>query len=247
MKVTWIGGPSFVLELGPFRIVGDPVFADRVDLDGHDVRRLSARPDVSVSGADAVLVTSLLADHFEPATVGACGGVALLPAGAAGGPGTRVLGWQESQRFEKAGAALVVTAVPGGAPDTPETKRGNGYFLRLEAGERPFTAYVTGDTRFSDDTRAIQRTYGHANLLVLHVGAERAPDGSFRSADAKDAMQIVYRMQPNAIAAVHHATFSHYTEALDPLVEKIGLTIYEKRLRVLREGDSFEKAIGPDL
>ncbi len=247
MKFTWIGGPTFVLELGPFRIVGDPVLADRFDLDGHDVRRLSARPDVSTPAADVVLVTSRRADHFEPATVEAYGGVALLPAGSTTGAGAHALGWQESKRFEKAGATLVVTAVPGGAPDTPGTERGNGYFLRLEAGERPFTAYVTGDTRFSDDTRAIQRTHGHSNLLVLYVGAERASDGSFRSADAKDAMQIVYRMQPNAIAAVHHATFSHYTEPLDPLVEKIGLTIYEKRLRILREGECFEKAIGPDL
>jgi hypothetical protein len=58
-------------------------------------------------------------------------------------------------------------------------------------------------------------------------------------------MQLVYRMQPNAIAAVHHDTFSHYTETIDPFIERIGLTIYEKRLRVLRGGESFEKTIAP--
>jgi L-ascorbate metabolism protein UlaG (beta-lactamase superfamily) len=78
----------------------------------------------------------------------------------------------------------------------------------------------------------------------LYVGAERT-GGRPVSADAKEAMQIVYRMQPNAIAAVHHSTFSHYTEPITPLVEKLSLTIYEKRLRRLREGESFEKVIAP--
>jgi hypothetical protein len=56
-------------------------------------------------------------------------------------------------------------------------------------------------------------------------------------------MQIVYRMQPNAIAAVHHTSFSHYTEPVSAFVEKIDLTIYENRLRRLREGESFEKNV----
>ena len=97
---------------------------------------------------------------------------------------------------------------------------------------------------FSDATREIQRTHGYSNLLVVHIGAERI-GGRLVSADAKEAMQIVYRMQPNAIAAVHHSTFSHYGEPIAPFLDKISLTIYEKRLRRLREGESFEKVIGP--
>jgi hypothetical protein len=50
-------------------------------------------------------------------------------------------------------------------------------------------------------------------------------------------------MQPNAIAVVHHSSFSHYTEPIAPFIEKINLTIYENRLRRLREGESFEKNI----
>jgi L-ascorbate metabolism protein UlaG (beta-lactamase superfamily) len=157
-------------------------------------------------------------------------------------PHVRVLAWGESVRLEKLGMTLTIVAVPAGATGAPE--RDNGYFLSLEGGAQPFTAYVTGDTRFSEATRELQRTRGYANLLVLYLGAERAPDGSPRSADAKDAMQIVYRMQPNAIAAVHHATFSHYQESIEPLLEKISLTIYDKRLRRLQEGESFEKSQG---
>jgi L-ascorbate metabolism protein UlaG (beta-lactamase superfamily) len=243
MKFTWIGGASFVLELGPFRIVGDPVLRDDLELEGTGrVARLSPVTGVATAGADVVLVTSLRADHADADAVAGCGAATILVprGGESFAPGARAVAPGDSVPIEKDGTALAIAAVPAGTGNQDV-----GYFLTLGAGERPFTAYVTGDTLFSEDTRAIQRTHGHANLLVVNVGAERAPDGSLRSADAKEAMQIVYRMQPNAVAAIHHSTFSHYTEPIDPLLEKIGLTIYEKRLRVLRAGESFQKTTGP--
>jgi len=82
--------------------------------------------------------------------------------------------------------------------------------------------------------------HGYANLLVLYLGAEGAP-AARTSLDGAEALQFVYRMQPNAITAVHHHTFSHYTEPLDAFVEPLGRTIYDRRLRILREGESFEK------
>ncbi|HXV13538.1 MAG TPA: MBL fold metallo-hydrolase [Candidatus Krumholzibacteria bacterium] len=245
MKFTWLGGPSFVLELGPFRLVGDPVLADRVEVPGLGVvTRVKPAPSPDALGvvADVSLVTSLRPDHFDPVALEKrTAGTVLAPA-AAKLPTARVLSWGESIVLEKAGTTLSITAVPAGvAAAPPPAERDNGYFLRLEGGAQPVTAYVTGDTRFSEATRELQLAYGYSNLLVLYIGAERAPDGSMRSLDSKDAMQIVYRMQPNAIAAVHHSTFSHYQESIDPLIEKIELTIYDKRLRRLREGESFEK------
>ncbi len=245
MKFTWLGGPSFVLELGPFRLVGDPVLAGGFQLPGlGSVSRATARLPVDALSAvaDVTLVTSLRADHFDTAALERhSAGTVIVPA-ATKLARARVLAWGGSLRLEKSGMVLTIVAVPAGA-STATNDRDNGYFLRLEGGPQPTTVYVTGDTRFSEATRELQRTHGYSNLLVLYVGDERAPDGSPRSADSKEAMQIVYRMQPNAIAAVHHTTFSHYREGIEPLLEKIGLTIYEKRLRRLQEGESFEKPI----
>lgn len=247
MKFTWLGGPSFVLELGPFRLAGDPVLAERFELAGFGTVTRSTplpAPDALAGVADVTLVTSHSADHFDAVALERRSMGTILTPLATKLPHSRALAWGESVRLEKLGMTLSIVAVPAGSPGSPASERDNGYFLSLEGGEQPFTAYVTGDTRFSEATRELQRTHGYANLLILYLGAERAPDGSPRSADAKDAMQIVYRMQPNAIAAVHHATFSHYQETIDPLLEKIALTIYDKRLRRLNEGESFEKAQG---
>jgi len=238
MKFTWIGGPSFVLELGPFRLVGDPVLRDAFHLSEARVTRLVPAAPFDAGAVDAVLVTSSRADHYDPEAIAQLAAGTILVPGSVELPGATAIAVGGSVRFEKDGAVLSVVALRAAGED-------NGYFLTLESAKRLFTVYVTGDVLFSEDTRAIQRAHGYANLLVIYAGAERTPDGKLRSADAKEAMQIIYRMQPNAVAVVHHHTFSHYTEALDPLLEKAGLTLYEKRLRVLREGESFEKVIGP--
>ncbi len=245
MKFTWLGGPTFVLELGPFRLVGDPVLVERFELTGFgSVTRATPAPLADALGApaDVTLVTSMRPDHFDVALLERRSAGSVFTPAATKFPQARALAWGESTRLEKAGATLAITAVAAGPEGAPMGERDNGYFLRLEGGAQPVTAYITGDTIFSEATRELQRTHGYANLLVLNVGAERAPNGSPRSADSKEAMQIVYRMQPNAIAAIHHTTFSHYTEPIEPLLEKISLTIYEKRLRRLHEGESFEKA-----
>lgn len=245
MKFTWIAGPSFVLEVGPFRIFGDPVLANEFKLpDIGEVTRIAAPPSPALfsGGADLVLVTSLRADHFDPSALSRLEpGTVLAPLKTLG---ARALAWTESHQLAKEGMTLTITAVEASATGIEATEHDNGYFLRFEGGTQPFTAYVTGDTLFSEATRTLQREHGYSNLLVLYLGAERTGKGSARSAGAKDGMQIVYRMQPNAIAAVHHGTFSHYTEAIEPFLENIDLTIYEKRLRRLAEGESFEKASG---
>jgi len=233
MKFTWIGGPSFRLELGPFVIVGDPVLADSFMLDGVQVNRHGVFQPVHITGADLVLVTSPRADHFDAAGVAHCQATNCF--GAEGVPGAVTPPHGGMQSLTKDGVELTITPVPG-------VDGATGFFLRLMQSERPFSAYITGDTLFTEHTRELQHTHGYSNLLVINVGAERS-GAALRSADAKEAMQIVYRMQPNAIAAIHHSTFSHYTEPIEPFIEKINLTIYENRLRNLREGESFEKNI----
>ena len=127
---------------------------------------------------------------------------------------------------------LTILPVPGVDGST-------GFFLRLMQASIPFSAYITGDTLFTEHTRELQHTHGYSNLLVMYVGAERHAT-ALRSADAKEAMQIVYRMQP--IAAVHHSTFSHSPSPSRRSSRRWSHHL-QNRLRNLREGGSFEKNI----
>jgi len=244
MRFTWIGGPTFLLELGAFRIIADPVFADRFTLpSGQDVSRAAAVPDVEIPAIDLLVLSCARGDHFDPGSIDRIPGIdtVLVPGADESALGTvparvqRALGPSEEIKLEKGGEVLNVTA-------TPASAGGNGYFFEHVTGDKRFTAYWTADTRWSNDVRDLQRQHGYANLLVQHLGAESDANGSPISPDGKDAMQFVYRMQPNAVVAVHHNTFSHYSETIEPFRDLISRTIYEKRLRVLAEGESFEKA-----
>jgi L-ascorbate metabolism protein UlaG (beta-lactamase superfamily) len=233
MKFTWIGGPSFRLELGPYIIIGDPVHAEEFELDGMRVRRTHVLQPVETNDADLVLVTSARADHCDVDAIARCHTDQIY--GPEGVPAAIQIAPGDSVTVTKNDVPLMISPVLAMDGAT-------GFFLNLMSKERPFSAYVTGDVLYSDQVRHLQQERGHSNLLVMYLGAEHK-NGALRSADAKEAMQIVYRMQPNAIAAVHHTSFSHYTEPVSAFVEKINLTIYENRLRRLREGESFEKNI----
>lgn len=238
---TWIGGPSHLLRLGPFRVLSDPVFARELEMPRGVVERVAEVPDVDLSLVDAVCLSCLRADHFDPSLPERIPGAPIVtprgsatPRGDAGLAGVRELAWYEEARLEKGGRTLAIIAVPACSKSGDD----NGYYFRFSADEGEYTAYCTGDALWSDDIRHIQRELGHVDLLIQHLGAEGGTQ-SLTSPDAKEAMQFVYRMQPKAIVPVHHSTFSHYTEALEPFARSIGRTIYDRRLRALREGESL--------
>lgn len=246
MTLRWMGGPSFALDIGALRVVGDPVSRDAFDLAAGGetvaVRRLAPAPPPDGAPADVVCVTSYRADHWDgPAATAAANGPVLGPAGAGetAGPAVSPLAWGETFAVERDGERLEITAVPARCSSPADA--GNGYFLRHRAGDRETTVYWTGDALWSDAIRAVQREYGYANLLLVHIGAEPDGAGGRRTPSAKDAMQIVYRMQPNAIIPLHHATFSHYTETVEPFAALIARTIYEHRLHVLSVAESWSK------
>ena len=242
MTFTWLGGAGYLLRLGPFRIIGDPVAAESLELEGSGVVRNAPAPQPDLSSIDAVCLTCARPDHYDPELVGRIEGAPVLTPAGAEVPGGRGVEWFEGVNLEKEGERLTITAVPARSPSGDD----NGWFFRREHGDQAYTAYCTGDAMWSDEIRRIQRELGYANLLIQHIGAEAAPGapgapGALTSPDGKEAMQFVYRMQPNAVVAVHHTTFSHYTEGTGPFADLISRTIYEKRLALLAPGESLTK------
>jgi L-ascorbate metabolism protein UlaG (beta-lactamase superfamily) len=200
------------------------------------VARAAPVPDTDLAQLDVVCLSSFRPDHFERGNAQRLGTKTPLvspPAvGEHGFEDARLLVHWATMELRKDEERLSITATPA--------HEGSGYFFRHDDAGTETTAYWTGDCLWSDAVRRVQRDCGYANLLIVHVGAEGGADGPV-SPGGKEAMQIVYRMQPNAIVPVHYHTFSHYREPLDPFVDLLERTIYDRRLRVLREGESFEK------
>ena len=68
MKFSWIGGATWLLELGAFRILGDPVFAQTIALPTGESTRANPLPTTNVSSVDTICVSCLRPDHFDSAS-----------------------------------------------------------------------------------------------------------------------------------------------------------------------------------
>jgi len=228
-----MGGPSFLIDTGKTTLLVDPVLGS-----GQGFDRLTPTPNIDLGHVDALVLTQASTDHVDgdalarlPKTI-----VCLVPPGG-------------SERMRNAGFENVTPLAPGQSQSIGETEiivvaggignepATNGYLLRLADGDS-IMAYITGDTLFTDSIREVQQKFGYVDVLVPYLGAQGAPE--IVSSDAKDAMQFVYRMRPRRIVPVHHSTFSLYTEPIETFKEKIDLTIYEKKLTILEEGETFE-------
>ena len=142
-------------------------------------------------------------------------------------------------KLEKGTETLSVTAVPAQARDD---RSSNGYIIEHTGGAKPQTVYWTGDTLWFTDTRDIKKKIDNVDLMILHLGAVGAgAAGGPITLGGKEAMQFVFMFQPKRIVPVNHHTFSHYTETIDDFKGRIALTMYDRRLVVLKEGEMFER------
>ncbi len=257
MKIQWIGGPSFILELGRFKILGDPVLGQgdaAFTLDSPSggppmsVKRLVGLPPIDLDGIDVAVLSRDREDHFDAAaaerldknvTIVAPSDAAGRVAGAGFG-NLCPLGWWEETKQSQDGETLTVTAVPTETADRAAAA-GNGYIID-HVGEKPYTVYWTGDTLWFSGAREIKARAQTVDLFIPHLGrvGADAPGGPF-TLDGKAAMQFVFMFQPKRIVPISHGTFSHYTETVDDFKERVALTMYDRRLVVLEEGEVFER------
>jgi L-ascorbate metabolism protein UlaG (beta-lactamase superfamily) len=265
MKFQWLGGPTFFLELGAFRILCDPVLGEGESafvLDRHPstgapraaIARLCALPPLDLSGIDCVVITRLRDDHFDgvaaekldkaisrisPAT----GAAALAESGASS---VEALDWWQESRWTKGGESLSVLAVPAQGSDTPQPDEGaipaNGYIFEHNEGDVRYAVYWTGETVWFSQAREIKKRIGETHLLVPNLGAVGAGSSQGRSSlDGKEAMQFVFMFHPKMVIPIGHHTFSHYVESVDVFKTRISNTLYDRRLVLLKEGEVFEK------
>lgn len=131
IRFQWIGGPTFLLRAGSFRVLTDPLFAEGPEafvMDGHPstgrdgvpIARLAPLPRLDLAGLDAVVVSHLHSDHFDAAAARRLPGKVpvVAPAEQAGVlrargfADVRGLARWEKVLLEKDGETLSVLALP---------------------------------------------------------------------------------------------------------------------------------------
>ena len=243
-KITLIGGPTALIEVGGFRLLTDPTF----DAPGeyklpHVTLKKTSHPALTaeqIGRVDAVLLShDQHADNFDHAgrayamqaprllttVVGAkrLGGVA---EGLAPGEGTKLT--------DPAGT-LTITATParhGPAGIEPLAGDVIGFVLSL-AGDRPI--YITGDTVWYEGVAEVARRF-QAGLVLLFAGAAKTRGAFHLTMDANDALDTAHAFPDATIVPLHYEGWAHFSQSGDDLVQSFKALGIGARLRLLEPG-----------
>ncbi len=243
-KITLIGGPTALIEIGGFRLLTDPTF----DAPGeyklpHVTLKKTSHPALSadqIGRVDAVLLShDQYADNFDHAgrayamqaprllttVVGATrlGGVAEGLA-----PG-------DSKELSNPAGTLTVTATParhGPAGIEPLAGDVIGFVLSL-AGGRPI--YITGDTVWYEGVAEVARRF-RAGLVLLFAGAAKTRGAFHLTMDANDALDTAHAFPDATIVPLHYEGWAHFSQSGDDLVQSFKALGIGARLRLLAPG-----------
>ncbi|MGD0333240.1 MAG: MBL fold metallo-hydrolase [Xanthobacteraceae bacterium] len=243
-KITLIGGPTALIEVGGFRLLTDPTFDPPGEYKlAHVTLKKTSHPALTaeqIGRVDAVLLShDQHADNFDHAgrayamqaprllttVVGAkrLGGVAEGLA-----PG-------ESRELTNPAGTLTITATParhGPAGIEPLAGDVIGFVLSW-AGGRPI--YITGDTAWYDGVAEVARRF-QAGLVLLFAGAAKTRGAFHLTMDANDALDTAHAFPDATIVPLHYEGWAHFSQSGDDLVQSFKALGIGARLRLLEPG-----------
>jgi L-ascorbate metabolism protein UlaG (beta-lactamase superfamily) len=228
VRLTHIGGPTVLIEVGPWRLLTDPTFdppgrryAFALGTSSTKVRG-PAVPVRALPPIDAVLLShDHHADNLDEAGRALLSQVGTIITTV---PGARRLGpravglapWQAT-RLERPGCPTIeVTATPcRHGPPASRWLVGHvvGFALRWE-GQQHGDFWVTGDTVFYRGMRQVAERL-RVGTALLHVGGVGFPlTGPLRyTMTARDAVRLCELVRPQMAIPVHYEGWSHFQEA----------------------------------
>jgi L-ascorbate metabolism protein UlaG (beta-lactamase superfamily) len=217
-EVTWIGGPTVLLEYGGLTILTDPTFDapdEYPDPDGTALVKTHG-PGLAVSRLPPVHLV-LLSHHEHEDNLDHAGldlvrsGIPTLTTPYAAErldlPHVRGLApWESTTRRE-----FTVTAVP--ATHGPDDVVGPVTGFVLEAPGQP-TVYVSGDNSSLDDVAAVATRFAAVEVAVLFAGAARVPEiDAALTLTSADAVAAARLLGARTVVGVHTEDWAHFGES----------------------------------
>jgi N-acyl-phosphatidylethanolamine-hydrolysing phospholipase D len=256
----WIGGPTYVLQLGSFRILTDPMFCKKGDtaffIKQHPttgqlnapIKRYADPAPFDTAGIDLLLISHTHPDHIDkearnilnkslPVIAPSTESRMMVDWGFANTTG---LEWGKDTMLNKAGESLRITAVKArhAVDEALNTALGkvNGYIIEYNDGHTVYRIYWTGDDVWFDGTQDLKK-YGKIDLLIPDMGSVGS-DGKIgrRGLNSTDCLHIISVLDPAMVIPVHHTTFSMYIEPISVLRETLDTTMYKNRLILPQPG-----------
>lgn len=232
VRLTHIGGPTVLIEVGGWRLLTDPTFdppGRRYYFGRGTGSRKLAGP--AIAAADLGPIDAVLLSHDQHADNLDNAGRALLPAAgtivttASGairlGDGARGLEpWADTQLEAPGRAPIEITATPcrhGPPLSRPLTGDVIGFALKWDNQEHG-VLWISGDTVLYDGVRQVADRL-QVGTALLHLGGVRFPiSGPARyTMTAKEAVELCRLVQPRTVIPIHYEGWKHFREGREAI------------------------------
>lgn len=246
-KVTYLNGPTAILEISGLRFITDPTFdpSDTTYPLGPNlsVKKTAGPVTTDVGAIDFVLLShDQHHDNFDKGGRDLAGRVGKIFTTAAGaerlkGGSIGLQTWESTTISAPNGDQITITSTPARhGPAGIEKISGDvtGFILTVQ-GEKNFEIYITGDTVYYEGVAEVSERYQPAYVFIFAGGAQ--PRGPFNvTMGTNDALDTAYKFPEATIIPLHYEGWSHYTQGQDVLRRSFDTLGVGNRLKVLTPG-----------
>jgi L-ascorbate metabolism protein UlaG (beta-lactamase superfamily) len=248
LRVTYIGGPTALLEFHGLRILTDPTFdpAGTTYPTSLYTLRKTAGPSVpsgQIGRLDAVLLShdhhfdNL--DHAGRDMLARAKSVLTTPAGASrlGGAAAGLSPWQSTELATAGSGAVVVTGTPA-RHGPPGADRGPVTGFVLSPRDHPEQSiYVSGDTVWYEGVAEVARRFP-IRVALLFMGAARVREVGphHLTFTAREGVEAARAFSDAAIVPLHFEGWAHFSESRSEIEAAFAEACLEHRLRLPAPG-----------
>lgn len=251
VRITHIGGPTALIEIGSLRLLTDPTFEPagyRYPPESPNALVKTAAPAIAAAALgriDSVLLShDQHADNLDAAgraVLAQAGQTLTTPVGAErlGGNARGVATWETVTLTGADGMIVRVTATPARhGPEAVMPLAGDvaGFMLEWD-GQQRGALYVSGDTVLFEGVEEVARRY-QVGVALLHCGAARSkrlgPDPL--TLTGTEAVQLAALLPDATIIPIHYEGWAHFSEGRDAITAAFAGTPAASRLRFLPLG-----------
>ena len=258
-KITYLGGATYLIEVGAFRFITDPGFdpkgTEKSEGPGHDLKKDMAPPlsVEEVGSIDAVFVSH--AQHYDnldnsaKAMLPKWGRVFTTPdsAKALGGSTEALTTWETVELTNDQGETVRVTGMPAVHTTDPEIRGAVGEtmgFLLEWDDQQNGAFYISGDTVWIDEIKEIGERY-NVGTAILHMGAATVPavGGRRLTMNGEEGAKVTKTLGIKEAFPAHFEGWEHYQEGRSGIEKGFRAAGVTGALHMLDPGESAEPKV----